>query len=248
MNSLVIDIGNSSIKTGVFNMGKIVYIKRYETLDVILIREILNQLKPVKAIVSSVKKADVEPWEIYLSEQIPVTRFNLNMALSIKNHYRTPQTLGLDRLAAIAGVHVLYPGIDNLVIDAGTCITYDWVDRDGNYFGGSVSPGLNMRYKALNYYTSALPLIQADPHFTQPAGDDTTTSIRSGVQNGIRYEVEGFVKSYSKAQIPMNIVLTGGDSIFFDTVLKNSIFAAHIKIEPHLVLSGLNAVIQQHND
>jgi type III pantothenate kinase len=248
MTSLVIDIGNSFIKTGVFNMGGLIYIKRYETLDITIVSELLDQLKPVKAIVSSVKMPGTEPWEIYLSGRIPVIRFNVNMALSIKNHYRTPQTLGLDRLAAVAGAHALYPGIDNLVIDAGTCITYDWADRDGNYFGGSISPGLNMRYKALNFYTSALPLLQADPHFTQPAGDDTTTAIRSGVQNGIRYEVEGFVKSYSKAQIPMNIVLTGGDSIFFDTVLKNSIFAPHIKIEPHLVLSGLNAVIQQHND
>jgi type III pantothenate kinase len=105
-----------------------------------------------------------------------------------------------------------------------------------------------MRYKALNYYTDGLPVITADDTFNSAIGYDTTTAIRSGVQNGIKFETIGFIQSYFEQQADANIILTGGDSIFFDTLLKNSIFAPHIKIEPHLVLIGLNAVIQHHND
>jgi type III pantothenate kinase len=248
MANLVIDIGNSYIKAGVFDLDELIWTKSYTTVDEKLLDRLLNDFKPVKAIISSVKKQHTETWEPYLSKHIPLVQFNANMAKSIQNHYRTPQTLGLDRIAAVAGAHALYPDTDSMVIDAGTCITYDWVDKNGNYFGGSISPGLNMRYKALNHYTSALPLVETDPQFTGKSGNDTETAIRSGVQNGIQFEMAGFIESYFKAQTPMNILLTGGDSIFFDTLLKNSIFAPHIKIEPHLVLSGLNAVIQQHND
>jgi type III pantothenate kinase len=248
MANLVIDIGNSYIKTGVFNFDELIWTDSYTNLDEDILTGLLSEYQPEKAIISSVKKQHTETWEPYLSKHIPLVKFNADMATTVKNHYRTLQTLGLDRLAAVVGAMALYPGANNLVIDAGTCITYDRVDENGNYFGGSISPGLNMRYKALNYYTDALPLLNSDQGFTAKEGDDTATAIRSGVQNGIRYEVEGFIKSYYNAQKPMNILLTGGDSIFFDTVLKNSIFAPHIKNEPHLVLSGLNAVIQHHND
>ena len=105
-----------------------------------------------------------------------------------------------------------------------------------------------MRYKALNHYTAALPLLEADGRFTAQAGDDTATAIQSGVQNGIKYEAIGFIEIYQKNHPELNIVLTGGDSIFFDTLLKNSIFAPYIKNEPHLVLKGLNAAIQHNND
>jgi type III pantothenate kinase len=105
-----------------------------------------------------------------------------------------------------------------------------------------------MRYKALNYYTGALPLQNKDEHFAETWGNDTQSAITSGVQNGIKYELKGFIESYKTDKNELNIVLTGGDSIFFDTLLKNSIFAPCIKIEPHLVLKGLNAAIQKHND
>jgi type III pantothenate kinase len=146
------------------------------------------------------------------------------------------------------GAHCLYPGADNLVIDAGTCITYDYVDAGGNYYGGSISPGLNMRYQAMHNYTSALPLVNADDNFSQMFGTDTQSAMQSGVQNGLKYEIEGFINSYRDGKPQLNILLTGGDGIFFDTVLKNSIFAPYIKNEPYLVLKGLNAAIQQHND
>jgi len=247
MANLVVDIGNSFTKLAVFNNSDLVWMEAYETINAEILNNVLNTYKPQKAIVSSVKK-QTESWIETLDKQVAVLRFNAAMSKLVSNHYQTPLTLGLDRVAAVAGARVLYPGKANLVIDAGTCITYDWISENGNYFGGSISPGLNMRYKALNYYTSALPLLNADNVFTENFGTNTNTSIQSGVQNGIRFEVLGFIESYFKTWPNTNIILTGGDSIFFDTVLKNSIFAPHIKIEPHLVLIGLNAVIQQHND
>jgi type III pantothenate kinase len=247
MPNLVIDIGNSFTKIAVFNGDQLVWLQSYTNVDDRLLNDIINKHKPKKAIIASVKGKALE-WQQNLSGLIPLISFKADMARSVKNHYQTPQTLGLDRVAAVAGAYALYPGKANLVIDAGTCITYDWIDKNGDYFGGSISPGLNMRYKALNYYTAALPLLQADDSFAGVFGNDTDTAIRSGVQNGVRFEILGFIDSYFKSGQPLNIILTGGDAIFFDTVLKNSIFAPHIKIEPHLVLIGLNAVIQQHND
>ncbi|MGZ3822659.1 MAG: type III pantothenate kinase, partial [Mucilaginibacter sp.] len=189
-----------------------------------------------------------EAWRDAIGKKIEIKNFSSEMAVGIINHYKTPETLGPDRLAAVIGAHKLYPAENNLVIGAGTAITYDYVDAEGNYFGGSISPGLNMRYKALNYYTGALPLLKADAGFDKYYGSDTTGAIRSGVQNGIKYELNGFVESYHKDTKRMNIILTGGDSIFFDTLLKNSIFATCIKNEPYLVLKGLNAVIRLNND
>jgi type III pantothenate kinase len=248
MANLIIDIGNTNTKIAIFNFDVLIWSKSFTTVDEKVFDELLNDFKPVKAIVSTVKKHNTEAWEPYLSKHLLLVKFNVDMAKSIKNHYRTPHTLGLDRVAAVVGAQAQYPGKGNLVIDGGSCITYDWIDADANYFGGSISPGLQMRYRALNHYTAALPMVDADADFEANSGDDTITAIRSGVQNGIMFEMDGFIESYFKAHNPMNILLTGGDSIFFDTLLKNSIFAPHIKIEPHLVLSGLNAVIQQHND
>ena len=247
MANLVIDIGNSYIKTAVFSFDELIWVQSFTNIDEGLISKILTDHKPRKAIISSVKQHN-ENWETFISKSIPLIKFERDMAITVKNHYRTPQTLGLDRLAAVIGARAIYPGKANLIIDAGTCITYDGIDADANYYGGSISPGLHMRYQALNHYTAGLPLINPDAGFNESAGYDTTTAIRSGVQQGISFEMQGFIDSYFKTHTSTNIILTGGDSIFFDTLLKNSIFAPHIKIEPHLVLKGLNAVIQQHND
>jgi type III pantothenate kinase len=100
----------------------------------------------------------------------------------------------------------------------------------------------------MHNYTSALPLVNADENFSREFGDDTESAMQSGVQNGIKYELTGFINSYKSNRPAMNMILTGGDGIFFDTLLKNSIFAPYIKNEPYLVLKGLNAAIQQHND
>lgn len=247
MANLVIDIGNTYTKVAVFDNDVLIYINQYTTFNTNNLLAYLDKYPIRRAIVSTVK-SKAEEWEIVLSSKTNLSYFNAVTFKGINNKYLTPQTLGADRLAAVAGATYLYPGDNNLVIDGGTCITYDFIDADRNYFGGSISPGLNMRYNALNYYTSALPLVNSNDKFTESYGNDTTTAILSGVQNGIKHELTGFIESYIKTHQQINIILTGGDSIFFDTLLKNSIFAPYIKIEQHLILNGLNAAIHEHND
>ena len=247
MTNLVIDIGNTYTKIAVFKLNELLAVMQFETVDPDTLDNFLNNYQIDRAIISSVKK-HVEPWQTGLEAKMPVTYFNALINSGIQNHYLTPETLGTDRLAAVIGASHTYPELNSLVITGGTAITYDYVDAAGNYFGGSISPGLNMRYKALNYYTAGLPLISTDAAFDAAYGDSTETAIRSGVQNGIKYELLGFMESYKANNPQLNIVLSGGDSIFFDTLLKNSIFAPYIKIEPYLVLKGLNAAIQKHND
>jgi type III pantothenate kinase len=247
MANLVIDVGNTYTKIAVFEQDELIYTAQHQNPGIKIIIDLLGDHHITKTIISSVKK-DKEEWETVLKDKIQVIYFNTEMTTGIKNHYLTRKTLGPDRLAGVIGAAYTYPGQSSLVIDGGTCITYDFVDSDLNYSGGSISPGLNMRYKALNYYTAALPVINADDTFNANSGNTTQSAITSGVQNGIKYELEGFIKSYKQHNNQLNIILTGGDAIFFDTLLKNSIFAPYIKIEPYLVLKGLNAAIQQHND
>jgi type III pantothenate kinase len=245
--TLVIDIGNTYTKIAVFKQEELLHVEQFQTVDIKVIDGFLSDYQINEAIISSVKRHK-EDWQDMLSKKIRITYFTAGMTNGIINHYLTPETLGLDRLAAVIGAKYLFPGKNNLVIDAGTCITYDWVDAGGNYYGGSISPGLNMRYKALNYYTAGLPQLNPDGEFAKSFGNDTATAIHSGVQNGIKYELTGFIESYKSEVADMNIILSGGDGIFFDTLLKNSIFAPYIKIEPYLVLKGLNAVTQNNND
>jgi type III pantothenate kinase len=247
MAQLVVDIGNTFVKMAVFNGTYLLGVGNYTQVQDYDVSQLFETHIITTAIVSTVKK-EKDAWLGMLEERVKVQYFNRDMAHGIHNHYGTPHTLGLDRLAGIMGARYLYPNDDNLVIDAGTCITYDGVDAEGNYYGGSISPGLQMRYKALQHYTSVLPLVKADVGFNNYYGNDTETAIRSGVQNGIVYEVQGFIQSYNKQEKHLNIILTGGDSVFLDTVLKNSIFAGYIKTEPYLVLQGLNAAIQSNND
>ncbi|MGV8877649.1 MAG: type III pantothenate kinase [Sphingobacteriaceae bacterium] len=244
---MVLDIGNSYTKIAFFEQNEMIEYKRLRVPNSNYLSKAIRKHQPKTAIVSTV--TNLNPLLVdFLSKETKLIKFGAGTIKSIKNHYRTPETLGLDRLAGIAGSRHLYPQTGNLVIDAGTCITYDFVDTDGNYFGGSISPGIMMRYQALKHYTKRLPLLKPDKDFDLHSGRDTAESILSGVQNGVTYEVAGFIKNYADRHPEMNIILTGGDWIFFDTQLKNSIFAPYLKIEPYLVLKGLNAVILQHND
>jgi len=242
MANLVIDIGNTLTKVAVFDQHQLLHTEYYPDAEEKTLVELIEKYNISRGIISSVRN-QTEEWREAVQERIGLKYFSRDMAAGIRNQYKSPETLGVDRLAAAIGAYTLYPGKSSLVIDAGTCITYDHVDAAGNYFGGSISPGLNMRYKALNYYTGALPLVSADEKFADTYGDDTGSAILSGVQNGIKYELYGFIESYRNNDPELNILLSGGDSIFFDTLLKNSIFAPYVKKEPYLVLKGLNAVI-----
>src|ERR1700761_296091 len=186
MANLVIDIGNTFTKIAAFDNDELLYTEHFTTVDPGTLNKFLTSYPIDKAIISSVKK-DKEDWQTILSKKTQLTYFSAGMTTGIHNHYLTPNTLGLDRLAAVTGAGYLYPGKNNLVIDGGTCITYDYIDGNRNYFGGSISPGLAMRYNALNYYTSALPVVNADAGFNTGYGNSTVTAMQSGVQNGIKY-------------------------------------------------------------
>jgi len=217
MFNLAVDIGNTLAKIAVFKNNDLIEAKQYEQVKVGDVEEITRKYDLSQVIISSVKQ-NHEAWQTLLADKFKVIQFNGLVKAGINNHYKTPQTLGADRWAAVIGAHHLYPTQNNIIIGGGTCITYDFVDTGANYFGGSISPGLNMRYKAVNHFTAALPLLNADENFGAGYGDDTASAIQSGVQNGIKYELQGFISEYVKQGAGYNIILHGGDSIFFDTL------------------------------
>ncbi len=247
MANLVIDIGNTQTKIGVFEGDHFVVATQHQKPGEVFFTTLVERYGITQAIISSVLQ-EQQAWETMLAGTIKVSYFNNTMATGLTNHYLTPLTLGADRVAAVYGALKLYPAQNSLVIDGGTAITYDFVNAGGNYFGGSISPGLKTRYKALNYYTASLPEVEADKNFAEQYGNSTLTAIQSGVQNGLKYELEGFINAYQAQYEQLNILLTGGDGEFFDTLLKNSIFAPYVKIEHNLVLTGLNAALLQNND
>lgn len=247
MANLVIDIGNSSTKLAVFNSRELRHFEIHELADEAWLDRLISQYDISNSIISSVNN-EVAGLEEKLRQKTNYTRFSAQAQGLVNLTYRRPETLGLDRLAGVIGAKYLYPKQNCLVIDAGTCITYDAVDTEGTYSGGSISPGLNMRFRAMHTLTGRLPLVGTDEGFTGWQGHDTVSSMISGVQNGLFSEVLGFIDSYNLRYASLRVILCGGDANFFDTRLKNSIFAHYFKTEPHLVLIGLNEIIHQHND
>ena len=167
----------------------------------------------------------------------PVLRFTPDTPVPIMNRYRTPETLGSDRLAAVIGASSLKPGKDLLIIDAGTCITYEVIDARGNYWGGNIAPGMQMRLRALHEFTARLPLVEAEGE-VPGMGYNTETAIRSGVLRGMKYEIEGYIKSMRSKFPHLLVFLTGGDHINFDTNIKNIIFT-----DKYIVPRGLNRIL-----
>lgn len=247
MTNLVIDIGNTFSKLAVFNNRVITSLIQVKNLTIHYLRNFLEENAVDNAVISSVN-VEIDAFEDLLKSKTNYFRFSGSSSSGIVNHYKTPQTLGLDRYAAVIAAEALFPDHNCLVIDAGSCITYDFVDAHKNYWGGSISPGINMRFKAMNEFTGRLPLIEADLQGNTEYGDDTRSAILSGVQKGIIYEAIGFINSFYSKWPDLKVILCGGDVNFFDTELKNSIFAHTLKTEPNLVLIGLNEVIYYNND
>ena len=196
------------------------------------------QLK--KAILSSVKPIDEELISFLNTNFDSFIELNENTPIPIENLYETPETLGKDRLAAAIGANELFPDQNLLVIDAGSAITYDHVSEKNQFLGGNISPGLEMRFKALNHFTGKLPLIGYSDEF-QSIGRNTTDAIRAGVQNGILFEIEQTIDLFNRNYQNLQIVMTGGDSYFFDKKLNYSIF-----VHFNLTLIGLNRILE-HN-
>lgn len=220
---LTVDVGNTLTKAAVFQNGTL--LERISFPFPQLgdgIGGLLGKYPEVTDIVvASVTDAEREA---FLRFALPVSFVGRDWAFPFENRYATPDTLGIDRMVLASGAVLAYPGTDRLVIDAGTCVTYDYIDARDQYRGGAISPGLRLRYESLHRYTAKLPLLER----TVPGdivGDSTAASIHSGVVNGLVGEIDGFVSGYLARHPNFTIILTGGDSEFLADKLKNPIFA-----------------------
>ena len=232
--NLVVDSGNSAAKVGIFDHQSLkekITFARPEDL-----RDYVRKVTYRNLLISSVK-SDAEViagWALNAEKKFILTK---DLPLPVKSLYSTPGTLGMDRLAAVCGAYHLFPSRNSLVIDAGTCITYDFIDKSGTYHGGSISPGLQMRFQAVHTFTAKLPLVSPKAD-VKLIGDSTETSIQSGVVNGLLAEIEGIIHRYREKYSDLDVILCGGDAGFFENQMKASIFAS-----PELVLIGLNSIL-----
>ncbi len=240
--NLIIDIGNSVAKIAVFDKDEMVEICHCSNRSLDKLPMVCNKYAIEKGILSSVITLSEACKEQLKTSGIPFIELNYQTPVPIQNLYKSPQTLGMDRLAAVVGANTIKPGRPLLVIDAGTCITYDFIDEAGRYHGGNISPGKNMRFKALNAFTDKLPEI--NPEGETPAyGQTTETAIRSGVIHGIEFEMKGNISQLRQNYPELLVFLTGGDEFSFDTKLKSVIFA-----DGFLVLKGLNRILEYNNE
>ena len=234
---LIIDIGNSVVKMVAFQGDEPVDMIRSESGELTGLDAFVHKHRFRKGIVGSVRNLTANEEEALASLKFPLLRFSPSTPVPITNRYRTPETLGSDRLAAVIGASSLKPATDLLIIDAGTCITYEVIDARGNYWGGNIAPGMQMRLRALHEFTARLPLVEAEGE-VPGMGYSTETAIRSGVLRGMKYEIEGYIKSMRSKFPHLQVFLTGGDHINFDTNIKNSIFS-----DRYLVPRGLNKIL-----
>lgn len=239
--NLAIDIGNTRIKSALFDGNDLIKSMIYDSFDQLLLdTNIIQSAK--NAIIGSV----VEGLDLYyekLNQKIPTLIFKSSTPIPITNLYQSAGTLGSDRLSVAIAGYYLYPNCDVLTIDAGTCIKYNFTNNLNEYLGGAISPGLQIRFKSLQHFTSKLPLVDPNFLFTDLIGTNTQNSILSGVLNGSVAEVDGFIDSYKLKYPKILVLLTGGDCEYFAKRLKNSIFA-----HQNLVLKGLNNILNYNLD
>ncbi|MCR5534502.1 MAG: type III pantothenate kinase [Bacteroidaceae bacterium] len=239
---LIIDIGNTVAKLVAFEGEEPIEEIKTNNETLAALPAFANKYHFECGIVGSVIGIPNAVEETLNSMSFPILRFTPDTPIPICNKYKTPHTLGSDRLAAAVGASILKPGKDILIIDAGTCITYDVIDAKKNYWGGNIAPGMQMRLHALHEHTVRLPLVQAEGE-VPGLGYNTETAIRSGVLRGMKYEIEGYIKSMRAKYPNLLVFLTGGDKINFDTNIKNSIFA-----DKFIVPRGLNKILDYNYD
>ena len=232
---LIIDIGNTAVKTALFEDKELISSSVLNDCTLQNILVFVGEQAISNTIISSVKAVDADVEQII--QHFDALFLNENTPLPITIDYRTPDTLGRDRIAAVVGASFLFPKQDVLVLDAGTCLTIDFINKEKVYRGGRISPGITMRYKALNQFTSNLPLCEFS-ETNMVLGNDTNSSIISGVQQGMLAEVREIINVYKMENKDTVIAVTGGDCFFFEKELKSSIFA-----NPFLVMEGLNEIL-----
>lgn len=239
---LAVDAGNTKIKAAVFEDDVLLERFVFDTGDAL--KKIKNIFLAYPQIASSIlSEVGNYPPELLslLDQHSNFLRFNRESRVPFTNSYATPATLGIDRIVLAAGSVLQFPRTNRLVIDAGTCVTYDFTDVTDNYLGGAISPGLRLRYEAMHNFTAKLPLLTSEMP-TGYIGNSTATSMHSGVVNGLLYEIEGFVSHYEKDYGSLAIIVTGGDAEFLAKRLKNTIFA-----NSNFLLESLRLLYQYSN-
>ena len=236
--NLIIDQGNASTKVAVYNEEHLEASFVFKVFDIETVSPLFNRYNLTQGVFSTVVDTD-DALVCYLKKQLACfVFFDETVMLPISVKYQTPKTLGKDRLAAVVGATYLYPNRNLLVIDAGTAITYELVDASGAFLGGNISPGMTTRFKALHSFTKKLPLL-VEQDDVPLIGDSTELAIQAGVVNGIVFEMDGYIDSLQKIYPDLFVFLTGGHSFYFESRLKNSIFA-----NVNLVLVGLNRILE----
>jgi len=245
--NVVIDWGNSTVKTGWFEGSTLIETRRYDTLDALLAD--LTERTPTPTIVSSTSRSADEVRARLGGGGRAVWVLDGQTPVPIGKAYDTPHTLGADRVAAAVGATVLFPGQDCVVLDLGTCLTADFVDGGGVFRGGLISPGLQMRFRAMHEQTARLPLVtfgidemgSTGPNESWPGLTATNTrqAMQSGVLNGLMFEMNGIIETYRRERPGTVVLLCGGDAPSFESRLKGPIFAV-----PELVLIGLNRILR----
>ena len=236
--NLVIDIGNTRTKVALFENNTIKKQESFTEGDWAIIKKKMPDLRQNKVIISSVDDIKSKKIQTYFPDALFFSHA-LNLPISIQ--YNSAHVLGVDRIAAAIGAQFLFPYKNTLIIDLGSAITFDFLDANGQFLGGNISPGLHFRLKSLHQYTNKLPFIKPRSQNTL-IGKNTEEAINNGVVRGIIYEIEKYIDEYQENYNNLTVILTGGDSYFFDKILKKTIFA-----EENLVLIGLNRILT-YND
>ena len=241
--NLVIDIGNTRTKFSVFNRGEVlisVPVDEFLPEHITVLQNEHPELQHV--ILASVKDYSPKLKTALQNKFKQFIELNANTPLPIENCYKTPETLGKDRIAAAVGGFDLYPDNNLLIIDAGTAITYDILNDKHQFLGGNISPGIEMRYKALHQFTGKLPLV-SQQKFDKLYGTTTEEAILAGVQHGVVFEVDKAIETFKEFYTNLKVIITGGDADFFDKKLKNSFF-----VNFNLTALGLNRILEYNGE
>jgi len=240
MVKLIIDFGNTLTKVGFYESNTLAYLHTTNNLSLKTLKDLIEEHAPVKAAILSSVINYPEEINKYLKLNFTFIELDEHIDIPLKNCFQTPETLGKDRLAAVVAANSLYKNQNIMVINAGTCITYDLVNCENEYLGGAISPGTTIRFKALHTFTDKLPLIENSMPPTI-VGKTTQECILSGVMNGALAEMDGMIDFFRSHYPDLKIILSGGDAKYFDNRLKNSTFAF-----PNIVLNGLNIILDHY--
>ena len=235
--NLIIDIGNTSVKLALYEAGSPVSVFRLNDLSCEEIEKKIKGYTVGKAIISSVMDFPEYLSELLFSNIPFVHILSYKSKLPFTIGYETPETLGPDRIAAVAGAFSKFSESEILIIDAGSAITYDYLSS-GLYCGGNISPGIGMRFRALNSFTGKLPLVSITDDYSSP-GKNTSDAIAAGVITGVTYEINEYIRTFEKKHSGFKIILTGGDSEY----LMNKI-NYHVAYMPDIVTDGLNNILE----